>query len=48
MFNSLDEQIVATEGTHPTSGQKLARVLLMAIAGLLLFGGLYLAVVTLQ
>jgi len=47
MFNSLDEQIVTTEGTRPTTGQRLIRFLWIAIVTVLVFGGLYLGVVTL-
>lgn len=48
MFDSLDEQIITTEGTHPTTSQRLFRFLWIVIVALLVFGGLYLAVVSLD
>jgi hypothetical protein len=48
MFESLDEQILTTEGTHPTIGQRLFRFLWITIVAVLLFGGLYLGVVSLD
>jgi len=48
MFDSLDEQIITTEGTPPTTRQRLFRFLWIAFATLLVFGGLYLGIVSLE
>jgi len=48
MFDSLDEQIITTEGPPPTARQRLFRVLWIAVATLLVFGGLYLGIVSLE
>jgi hypothetical protein len=48
MFDSLDEQIVTTEGTHPTIRQRLFRFLWIALVAVLVFGGLYLGIVSLD
>jgi len=48
MFDSLDEQIITTEGTPPTTSQRLFRFLWIAVVTLLVFGGLYLGIVSLD
>jgi hypothetical protein len=48
MFDSLDEQIISTEGTPPTTSRRLFRFLWITIVALLVFGGLYLGIVSLE
>jgi preprotein translocase subunit SecY len=47
MFDTLDEQSITMEGIRPTA-QRLVRFLWVALVALLLFGGLYLGIVSLD
>lgn len=44
MFDTLDEQIERTEGTHLTGKQKLLRYVALLVVTVLVFGSLYMAV----
>ncbi len=48
MFESLDEEIKATEGGSLTGRELLMRYLGITILSLLLFAGLYLGIVALE
>jgi len=48
MFGSLDEQIETTEGRHLAVRERLVRLAGVAILSVLMFGGLYLVLVTLE
>ena len=48
MFQTLDEQIETTEGGRPTNRARLVRFAEIAIISVLLFGGLYLAIVSFE
>lgn len=48
MFHSLDEQIERTEGGHPSARARLVRLVEAAIVSLVVFGGLYFAIVALE
>jgi hypothetical protein len=48
MFHSLDEQIEKTEGGHSSVRARLVRYVEAAILSLVVFGGLYFAIVALE
>ena len=48
MFQTLDEQIETTEGERPTIGARLVRFAGIAIVSVVLFGALYLAIVSFE
>jgi len=47
MFQTLDEQI-ETEGSRPTTTERLVRLAGIAIVSVLLFGGLYFVIVAFE
>jgi hypothetical protein len=44
MFNSLDEQMKHDDAAETTGGQRMVKWALIALASVLLFGGLYSAI----
>lgn len=48
MFQTLDEQIETTEGGRPTASVRLARFAEIAIILVVLFAGLYYAIVSFE
>jgi hypothetical protein len=47
MFETLEQQIESTEGTHLTAKQKMLRYLVLLVVTAFVFGSLFLAVRTL-
>ena len=48
MFQTLDEQIETTEGGRPTASARLARFATIAVILVVLFAGLYFAIVSFE
>jgi len=48
MFNTLEEQIERTERGHPSASARLVRLVEAAIVALVVFGGLYFAIVAFE
>jgi hypothetical protein len=48
MFQTLDEQIETTEGGRPKTKECLVRFAVIAIVSVVLFGGLYFAIVSFE
>jgi len=48
MFQSLDEEIEQAEGGRPKTSEQLVRLVGVAILSVVVFGGLYLAIVALE
>ncbi len=48
MFQTLDEQIERTEGGRPTARARLARFASVAVILVVLFAGLYFAIVSFE
>ncbi len=44
MFDTLEKQIEETEGTKPSTASVLLKYLLILVATVLVFGGLYMAI----
>jgi len=48
MFESLDEEIKATEGPTPSQGVRLIRALVILVATLLVFGAIVTGIILLE
>ena len=48
MFQTLDEEIETTEGGRPKTKECLVRFAVIAIVSVVLFGGLYFAIVSFE
>ena len=48
MFDSLDEEIKATEGRGPTQRERLLRGVVIAVTTLVVFGAVYAGIVLLE